>query len=653
MNMQKIITLIVFTLLSTFYVVGQTDYHVDATNGDDNNNGTSPAMAWQTIDKVNDQVFTAGDRVLFKRGEVWKGEQLEVYNYSGTEAEPIFFSSYGSSSDEKPIITNILTHTHTWTNEGGDLWKAVNPPAYHPERLWVDDEEVLRANTFNELDGVNFLWYYDGEENGDLYLYADTNPGGKELSYTDSHVALYVENASYVNFYALDLQGGWTSVYVNSNTSYIKFESMDIGKYASGGIYINSEDTSTPNNITIIYCAFDAGFTLDFSMAATTQNDYRGCSDALFIRCLTDSEIRNSYFKNWGHASINLDGLPVENDEIRVSYISVHNNYCTSPDIPYGGRIGVDDAHHCEIYKNEIIQTSVQSQFAGHDNHYHHNIIDGTRNPSIIDNSIEISAGISVESYSSTPVYNNVFENNLIKNIEGAGFRLTNSGFYDMYDNIIRNNIMYNCGTVEGETGIGIRVQNDTEDCQIFDNAFLNNLVYNETTTQTVDFRGTVSDISAFNAINETSGQQVANNIASNPLLVDIDNGVYHLTSNSPCIDAGTTTLSTMDFEGSPIPYNNTVPEIGLYEYMPTVATDDTVLMESIIVYPNPTNGYLYFNVDSGIEVISMVNSTGAFIAIKDMKDGMIDVSTLPSGVYILNVRLANGWVRQKIIKIQ
>jgi hypothetical protein len=46
-------------------------YYMDATGGDDGNDGRSPATAWQTIGKVNGASLRPGDRVLFKRGETW------------------------------------------------------------------------------------------------------------------------------------------------------------------------------------------------------------------------------------------------------------------------------------------------------------------------------------------------------------------------------------------------------------------------------------------------------------------------------------------------------------------------------------------------------------------------------------------------------
>lgn len=85
-------------------------YFVDATNGSDLNDGLSSSAAWKTIAKVNSSTFSAGDNILFKKGEVWR-EQLTVPN-SGAAGSPITFGAYGSGSN--PIIkrTNLF---NAWT----------------------------------------------------------------------------------------------------------------------------------------------------------------------------------------------------------------------------------------------------------------------------------------------------------------------------------------------------------------------------------------------------------------------------------------------------------------------------------------------------------------------------------------------------------
>jgi len=77
-----------FTLLpiipsSHFLIISDAwsaTYYVDATNGNDANNGLSPSIPWKTIAKVNTSSFKPGDQILIKRGE------------GGSKVKPISFN---------------------------------------------------------------------------------------------------------------------------------------------------------------------------------------------------------------------------------------------------------------------------------------------------------------------------------------------------------------------------------------------------------------------------------------------------------------------------------------------------------------------------------------------------------------------------------
>src|SRR5579862_8939755 len=71
-----------------------TTYFVAAA-GNDSNSGTDSGHPWQTISKVNGAVFSAGDSVLFNRGDAWYGTSLNVPS-SGSSGTPITFGAYGS-----------------------------------------------------------------------------------------------------------------------------------------------------------------------------------------------------------------------------------------------------------------------------------------------------------------------------------------------------------------------------------------------------------------------------------------------------------------------------------------------------------------------------------------------------------------------------
>ncbi|MCR8660415.1 LamG-like jellyroll fold domain-containing protein [Paenibacillus endoradicis] len=96
---------------SVAHAASGTTYYISSSEGNDNNNGTSESSPWQSLDKVNSQKFQAGDKVLFKAGDVWNGS-IKLRNTSGTKDAPIVFDKYGSIDvNVRPIINGNGTTT--------------------------------------------------------------------------------------------------------------------------------------------------------------------------------------------------------------------------------------------------------------------------------------------------------------------------------------------------------------------------------------------------------------------------------------------------------------------------------------------------------------------------------------------------------------
>lgn len=71
---------------TTFYLAG---------SGDDSKDGTSPARALKTIDRVNRAALHPGDSILFEGGQHFSGNLL-IRGASGAPQSPIVISSYGN-----------------------------------------------------------------------------------------------------------------------------------------------------------------------------------------------------------------------------------------------------------------------------------------------------------------------------------------------------------------------------------------------------------------------------------------------------------------------------------------------------------------------------------------------------------------------------
>lgn len=72
------------------------NYYVSSSEGNDSNDGLSPAHPWVSLVKTNDQFLNPGDSVLFKSGDTFIG-QLTILN-SGTPESPLYFGSYGEGA---------------------------------------------------------------------------------------------------------------------------------------------------------------------------------------------------------------------------------------------------------------------------------------------------------------------------------------------------------------------------------------------------------------------------------------------------------------------------------------------------------------------------------------------------------------------------
>lgn len=74
-------------------------YYVNATTGNDANNGTSTATPWASITRANTQNLGPGDKLLFNSDGAWHNGKisLDINDAPGTPANPIIIASYGTN----------------------------------------------------------------------------------------------------------------------------------------------------------------------------------------------------------------------------------------------------------------------------------------------------------------------------------------------------------------------------------------------------------------------------------------------------------------------------------------------------------------------------------------------------------------------------
>jgi uncharacterized repeat protein (TIGR02059 family) len=141
-------------MFSLCTIVYGTDYYVSAT-GNDGANGLSEGTAWQSISKVNtaSSSFVDGDRILFKRGDTFKGTiNLKA---SGTSAKPITIGAYGTG--ERPVITGF-TQVSSWVSDGGGIYSKVLTSDSQVQIVTMDGVSVPMGHYPN----TGYLDYEDG-----------------------------------------------------------------------------------------------------------------------------------------------------------------------------------------------------------------------------------------------------------------------------------------------------------------------------------------------------------------------------------------------------------------------------------------------------------------------------------------------------------
>ena len=203
-------------LLLVASVADATDYFVKP-DGDDGSPGTSDALAWKTIARVNTARFTPGDTVFFHRGGTWR-EQLCVPS-SGTAGRYLSFKAYGTGPRPK-ILGSI--RTVNWTRVSGNIWTSPTPVAdpsagvYHEQsEIWFElaDGHVTRGHVKKKYlgndDFSNLIAEYDWTWAGDrVYVYSTSNPDGRyaAIEVPQRLAAIELKDKEYLAFAGLELR---------------------------------------------------------------------------------------------------------------------------------------------------------------------------------------------------------------------------------------------------------------------------------------------------------------------------------------------------------------------------------------------------------------------------------------------------------------
>jgi hypothetical protein len=202
----KILIFINTVLLYTiFFFAGYghtADYYIDATSGDDSNEGTLINRPWKTLSKINSFKFDPGDNIYLKRGETWR-EKL-IISSSGSQGKPIIYGAYGTGANprirqterfDEWVEVDSANHIYRGTIKLGNI---------QVQRYFgaLNLDETSRYNyhlTRPEFSKHKDQWFAGQYNNDDKYFYFRSNnksPGKLEIGTREC--GIYGKDKKYV-----------------------------------------------------------------------------------------------------------------------------------------------------------------------------------------------------------------------------------------------------------------------------------------------------------------------------------------------------------------------------------------------------------------------------------------------------------------------
>ena len=213
-----------------------TPYYV-SNAGNDNNDGISPATAWQTVAKVNGMTakIHPGDSILFERDGLWR-ESLRI-NISGQPKSPVVIGSYGSGPLPTFSGADIVTGWNLVPENGFNAYSA--PLAKAPANVF-EDGNFLGYEPVASTAALTVGSYYYDPTNAVLYVRTveDSSPAAHliEASVRSVGVGMY---ASYITYRQLHTtMAAYFGMNMSSAYSFVTIDHCWADKSKESGIHI-------------------------------------------------------------------------------------------------------------------------------------------------------------------------------------------------------------------------------------------------------------------------------------------------------------------------------------------------------------------------------------------------------------------------------
>ncbi|MEK7990381.1 MAG: right-handed parallel beta-helix repeat-containing protein [Thiotrichaceae bacterium] len=132
-------------LLMSFNLYATNVYYI-ANNGNDANDGLSQETAWQTLGRVEQEIFPDGAKILLKRGETFRGE-MSLHK----QPQNITFDAYGEGA--APLLKGSVVITG---------WKKTTHPSLNSNKVYeADVSPFITPNSDGTYNPIQYLFAND------------------------------------------------------------------------------------------------------------------------------------------------------------------------------------------------------------------------------------------------------------------------------------------------------------------------------------------------------------------------------------------------------------------------------------------------------------------------------------------------------------
>jgi len=523
---------VVLCILSSQAASFARDYYVSAVGGNDGNSGLSSTAPWRSIAKVNATSFAPGDRIFFARGGIWRESLLP--RTSGVAGSPITFGAYGSGT--LPVLTgsNDLTSGRTWRKSvsGTNTYYCYASGIEPPDMVWLNGVNGARGTAgsladhqwdWNDRDSLGFSTVYIRDDSG-----------------SPSTTGVLIESAARTTCVSL------------SGQHHLVFENLELRHGDNYSTSVGIFNAVSCASVTVRNCKIHDGvsFVARFRGTGTAGITIENCeiynalntwtySQCLAIRDCNGARVRgNRIYNALGRVAACVSVLGSSSNVVFEDN-EVYNGIGDLVYLREGSHDNIVRWNHIHGTTSMRSSNAVMMRQGANNNRVYGNLI------------VRVSVAIQISDVDGVTTGNKIY-NNTIDNRDISTETIYVRGSHTNTE--IKNNIIYtNNGS--GDYALWVNTAG-----MVTSNY---NRWYNTGTGPTWYWVGTSYTQSQFSNYKTASGQD-RNSSTGDPGFVSSSD--RHLSSGSPCIDAGTNVGVTEDYDGTMIPQGS-APDVGAYEY--------------------------------------------------------------------------------------